>query len=571
MMLPDREPDQQVDPTDWTTYTGATPGTIGQFTVELAHAATTRQAELGRQAAENLPEWAVQHLGQPPEHPEQRAEWERRAGIAAAYRELRSIPQQHTSLGPAPSREQEFHHTLWRHAHAALGYPEQDLDIKRASNDELREMRRAWHREQTWAPYYVAEELQQAYTLAEQYRQDAVLHRAELDTLDAGSPAVEQAREQIDRAERLATAYQERAHQLEEIHAERAAWREATDPTRARAELAGAELEQRNASLWPESRPEPEQLGLFEVTTDHQEPTQEHTTAEPGPETAVDVKEPVTETGVDDDPVDRVRWWQRWAAKLGLVRDENPTSEVQPETPEPELVVATEPTSEESQAELGRQGAEVDEDQLALFDVEPELSDVIAAEPVHSQERDQVDDLHATLAEARRQARAVEQQRLARHAAEQERAARHARETAAEIAETERKRRDDAERAVDGAPAPQREQEQQTVEAEPELELSPQQPHPVDLARQGFPNSIQQDLAKRRKSPNQDRECRRTSVTTAPTDPNADRRPPGRARRRLRRAELCFPRRHPTGVLPGMDRGKGPNVGAAPPVRAPAA
>ena len=68
--------------------------TPGQAPAEIRAAvrmADQRQAELGRQAAESPPPWALQAWGVPPAHQEsaaRRADWEKQAGIVGAYREL---------------------------------------------------------------------------------------------------------------------------------------------------------------------------------------------------------------------------------------------------------------------------------------------------------------------------------------------------------------------------------------------------------------------------------------------------------------------------------------------------
>ena len=154
-----RAPERTVRDGDWTTFTTRWAGPVGDYLQVLAAAATARQTELGARAAETPPAWAVAApaLGVPPVEPPERAEWVRRAGIVAAYRDLHAIPDGQLSIGDAPSREREFHHALWRQAIAALGHPADALDYATATDAELREMREAWRREQTWAPPFVAD------------------------------------------------------------------------------------------------------------------------------------------------------------------------------------------------------------------------------------------------------------------------------------------------------------------------------------------------------------------------------------------------------------------------------
>ena len=184
-----RAPERTVRGGDWTTFTTRWAGPVGDYQQVLAAAATARQTELGARAAATPPAWAVAAptLGEPPDQPRERAEWVRRAGIVAAYRDLHAIPDRQLSIGAAPSREREFHYALWRQAIAALGHPADALDYAMASDGELREMRAAWRREQAWAPVFVAEDLHTARELAEDYRRDAVIWRAGVDRRPPGS------------------------------------------------------------------------------------------------------------------------------------------------------------------------------------------------------------------------------------------------------------------------------------------------------------------------------------------------------------------------------------------------
>ena len=64
--------------------------------------ADNRRQELGAQMAASVPQWAREALGALPEDPGQRAEWERKAGYVAAYRELTGYDSEADPLGFAP-------------------------------------------------------------------------------------------------------------------------------------------------------------------------------------------------------------------------------------------------------------------------------------------------------------------------------------------------------------------------------------------------------------------------------------------------------------------------------------
>ena len=244
-----RVPERVTRDGDWGSYCAPWSGPIGDYVGVLAAAATARQAELGEQAATHPPRWAMtaSALGPVPDAPRDRAEWVRRVGIIAAYRELHAVPDEQNSIGPAPSREREFHHDLWHRARAALGRPADSLDYSTATEEELREMREVWRREQTWAPRYVADDLRDARLTAEEYRRDAVIWRQALDRHPVGS--AERALEQrdVDDAERLAAHWSARAETLEQVHTARTEWYARTAEVRERAGFAGDELERRGA------------------------------------------------------------------------------------------------------------------------------------------------------------------------------------------------------------------------------------------------------------------------------------------------------------------------------------
>src|SRR5581483_554753 len=100
-----RTPERTIPVGDWTALTTPTPGPVGDYIEILAQAASGRQTELGQRAAEDPPDWALQRLGPPPADQGERHEWICRAGIVAAYRDLRSIPDDVVSIGAAPARE----------------------------------------------------------------------------------------------------------------------------------------------------------------------------------------------------------------------------------------------------------------------------------------------------------------------------------------------------------------------------------------------------------------------------------------------------------------------------------
>ena len=208
--------------TDWDAWLG-----------ELARAADTRTAELGRAAAVDPPAWALDALGPVPDIGEAgspdiaaaRGDWERRAGIVAGYRELRghTDPVEALDRPPAPHRQAEAY-ASYRAAWTALGRPEAQQEDHERSNGYHHARIRAWEREQRWGVRYVGNELAGTRQAAGHHRQTATLRRAE--TLHADNPDTRArlAREARD-ADALAATLDHRVTELEEIDAAHLRWR----------------------------------------------------------------------------------------------------------------------------------------------------------------------------------------------------------------------------------------------------------------------------------------------------------------------------------------------------------
>lgn len=500
-----RVPEQQVDTNDWTTLAPPVDGPVGQYTHQLAVLASDRQQQLAHQVAVQPPEWATQRLGPvPAQDGPERAEWIRRAGQVAAYRELAGIDPDATSLGAAPGRERVFERAMWAQAQAALGQPTDTLDYATATEHELREHVDRWRREQSWAPYWVAEDLEAAYQHADAYRHDATLYRAELEANPQAEPAWrEQAQADIERAERLAAAYTERGQQLQALHIERARWHQATEPARLAADEAAAELDRRSLPIQP-AREQPEQLGLFEIADEH----------EVGPEP------------------DRDNTPQRHA-------------DVEQQQAEPRVEAAADVEREDVVEAATTLDEEPDRDQLELFHVEPTVADRVAAQPLHEQAPHAPDRTTETeaaetapsVAEAASRAHAAEQQRALREQAEQQRQqarqvaeqARQAQEQQqeqqrqAEAEEAERQRRDTAERDKQQAEqqrATQQQEEREQADDGPTLERVPTpaaEPSRADVAE------LQQRAARVREQAAQGPTAHGYREPTSAPDPEPDR------------------------------------------------
>jgi len=122
------------------------------------------------------------------------------------------------------------------------------------STGQLRVRIRAYDREKTWAPDYVADQLVGTRQAADKHRNDATLWGAQ-----SAASVEDNTMSGLDRdaaeSAALAAALDERALDLAEADEVRAAWYAHTAQTRAAAERAAAELATRRADLSAEPPP----------------------------------------------------------------------------------------------------------------------------------------------------------------------------------------------------------------------------------------------------------------------------------------------------------------------------
>jgi hypothetical protein len=122
------------------------------------------------------------------------------------------------------------------------------------STGQLRVRVRAYEREKTWAPDYVADQLAGTHQAADKHRQDAALWEVEADAA-AEQDGAARLRDDAAKSTALADALEDRARQLAEADQVRAAWYAHTAETRAAAERAAAELTARRVDRLDEPPP----------------------------------------------------------------------------------------------------------------------------------------------------------------------------------------------------------------------------------------------------------------------------------------------------------------------------
>lgn len=134
-----------------------------------------RRRELGTQAAEQAPAWAVAALGPLPADPTERAEWEHRAGIVASYREAQGYRDEQRAIGHCPNTPEA--RSTWNAAYDALGKPEDMRDLYAMSSGELGRILHNFARKAAHAPVHVADQLRAAALAEAEQRTEMDLAR----------------------------------------------------------------------------------------------------------------------------------------------------------------------------------------------------------------------------------------------------------------------------------------------------------------------------------------------------------------------------------------------------------
>lgn len=242
-------------------------GEVGAFVAELATRLDARVAELGERAAAEPPVWAREQLGPVPPDPGQAREWQRRAGLIAAYRERCGIADALPSVGPRPHDDDVAQLLAWRDAARAGGRPVDELTYQAYPDSTLEALRARWRRLADNAPAYVEPELAVAHDQQRQAEADATILRqaATLEPDEARRAELERQAEGYTRAAQIAA---ERVAVLQRAQDVRVAWLAAHEADQDAALEAERELKRRGRI--PEGpQQEPEQTCLFELADEH--------------------------------------------------------------------------------------------------------------------------------------------------------------------------------------------------------------------------------------------------------------------------------------------------------------
>jgi len=208
---------------------------------DLAHLADKRRDELGQHVAETRPQWAIEALGQVPDDKTERGMWVERAAAVEAHRELTGHADPEVALPGPPKQGQVETYASWRTAWRALGRDEESRAEAELSDGQLRVRVRAYQREETWAPDYVAPELSGTLQAARRHRGTAELRAAEAAQESVAALRAQLHREAVEAAA-LADVLDRQAAQLDMADHTRAQWYTHTANTRAAEQRARLEL-----------------------------------------------------------------------------------------------------------------------------------------------------------------------------------------------------------------------------------------------------------------------------------------------------------------------------------------
>ena len=181
-----------------------------------------KAAQAGQDAAVRPPVWARATFGQVPDDPIERADWARKAGIVAQYRDLAHHCHDVSAVGDAPKTGDPERHVIWQAASQAAGLTPGEIALREATDGALYARQAAAARAEATAPADVRDDLRKAELAVTMYQADAQAARARGD-----------ARGHV--LEFLAGVSQARRDGLRPAAEARRAWDEQTIPVRAAA------------------------------------------------------------------------------------------------------------------------------------------------------------------------------------------------------------------------------------------------------------------------------------------------------------------------------------------------
>ena len=370
-----REMTEHLPPAHKDSWAGPVPQTgdpdKDRFLRELAEGINARPERIGEHAAEHPPLWATQALGDVPDDPEKRADWQERAGVIGAYREMWSYDHEGHAIGPEPNTTNPEARADWHKALGAMTKVD-GIDVRGLTDGALFLRRDAYERETSWAPKYVGDELRLARLAGHNSRIDESMHRHEAEAAgkDGDQDKAEMHRQVAGSFAALQRLAGTETSRLERIHETRQAWEKLTEDTRRLAQASDVELHRRGI-LGPDDKlrsAEPERIKYPEPSAEDK---------------AKDDKQPPTRTETEE----------RQSRALGLTRDGQPDPDVRAQLAAAaeqareqqaridELLSLREPAEDPDEIDLGRAwGSMADEQRDAI--IQPPRPEIKPAESV---------------------------------------------------------------------------------------------------------------------------------------------------------------------------------------------
>jgi AAA domain len=217
------------------------------YVTQIAALMDARKDRIGEHAAEHELPWAVAALGPVPEHPLDRADWQKRGASIGAWRELSGYHHPAEPIGPEPAAAVPDLRAAWHEALAALS-PSDGPDVRGMPDGRLLHLRDTYPIETAWAPQDVGDELRQVRAAAWNARLAAIRASAEAKAAARHGQHDHATQQQQlgDSYQALHQAYRQRETVFAAIMADRADWDSATRAQRHLAVAADAELRRRH-------------------------------------------------------------------------------------------------------------------------------------------------------------------------------------------------------------------------------------------------------------------------------------------------------------------------------------
>jgi conjugative relaxase-like TrwC/TraI family protein len=253
------------DPAVTATWTERTPAAAPPVAHEIAEALDARSPELGHRHAANPEPWLTDRLGilPPDASPMLSADFERRAGVAASYREAAGITNPYQAISPKPHHGNlELEH-MRQEVIRELEYPDETAMWAGMGHGQLEAHTAAAERAQATAPPDVSGELRLTARAEADILQQAADAQVRIDHAEAAS------------ASELASELAARRQQLEAGNAKYEAWADATRAVRDNGDKASAELNRRGhtqprPAQPPQPDPEPQTMAEWRREADQE-------------------------------------------------------------------------------------------------------------------------------------------------------------------------------------------------------------------------------------------------------------------------------------------------------------